>query len=134
MARDIDITDHHSADARDGRTGSERPVETSREAGQGPAPSRERNGRIGRNYAYQVSQADLETMYDIGRFRTVATEDLAKERYAGRDREMGQDLRSLADQGLLEKRTIWTDRNKAKLAVVVLTKRGKELLEREFKD
>jgi hypothetical protein len=133
MARDIDATERHSME-EPSRSASERPVETNRETDSGPAPSRERSGRIGRNYAYQVSAAELETMYDIGRFRTVAVADLAKERYAGRACDMRADLRSLADQGLIQKRTIWTERNKAPLAVAVLTKRGKELLEREFKD
>src|SRR5262249_21081237 len=108
--------------------------EPDRDLGQRQALSRERIGLVGRHYAYQVSPAELETMYDIGRFRTVAIDDLARQRYPGRPGDLRQDLRALADQGLIQKHTICTDRNRARLAVVVLTKRGKELLDHQFKD
>lgn len=130
MARDIDPTERNPLDRPD----VERPVEPPRDPAPREAPSRERELLAGHHYAYQVSPAELETMYDIGCFRTVAIQDLAGQRYQGRVGEMREDLRLLADQGLLQTRTIWTDRNKSKLAVVVLTKRGTELLAREFKD
>jgi hypothetical protein len=63
--------------------------------------------------------------------RTVATEDLASQRYPGRAADMRRDLRSLIDQGLVQRRSVWTRVGRAKLPVVVLSKRGKELLECE---
>lgn len=95
------------------------------------AVSRERKPVIGRNYAYCLSQAELETMKDIGRFRTVAADDLAQLRYQGNKDQQHQDLRSLQDQGLIARRTIWTGGHANRFAVLVLTKKGKALLELE---
>jgi hypothetical protein len=93
--------------------------------------SRERQALTGRTYAYHVSPAELETMLHIGRFRTIAVDDLATYRYHSDVDEMREDLGSLAAQGLIQRRTAWTDSKTEKLEVVVLTARGKELLERE---
>jgi hypothetical protein len=80
---------------------------------------------------YEVSASEGATLYDIGRFRTVAEEDLSRQRYGRNNRQMRQDLRSLAEQGLVQRRTVLLNRNKGKLAVVVLTRAGKKYLERE---
>jgi hypothetical protein len=133
MGRDIENSERDIAQER-ADLNTERPAKIGRDMDKPEALSREPIGLVGRNFAYQVSQADLETMYDIGRFRTVAIEDLATQRYPGRAGDMRHDLRNLADQGLIQMRTIWTDRNRARLAVAVLTKRGKELLDHQFKD
>jgi len=95
------------------------------------APSREPQPLIGRTYAYFLSQAELKTMEDIGRFRTVAADDLAQLRYGGNPDQSRRDLRSLQDQGLIARRTIWTGGQRHRLTVFVLTKRGKTLLERQ---
>ena len=78
---------------------------------------------------FQMSPTELETLRDIGRFRTVAVEDLTHHRYAGEGTQMQQDLRSLMDQGLIQKRTAWLNNNQGKLSVVVLTRAGKNALE-----
>jgi len=93
--------------------------------------SRERRPLVNRSYAYSLSDAELETMKDIGRFRTIAVDDLAQHRYQGNRDEMRQDLRSLHDQGLIQRRTIWTGGHGDRLTVFVLSKKGKALLERE---
>src|SRR5215467_5164712 len=77
-----------------------------------PAPSREPSSFRGRTYAYSLSADDLETMYDIGRFRIVATEDLARQRYADRGGDMRQDLRSLITQGLVTRRKLYVGAKK----------------------
>jgi hypothetical protein len=92
--------------------------------------SREHTSIIGRTYAYSLSEAELETMQDIGRFRTIAAPDLAAHQYQGNRDHMRQDLRWLARQGLVEERTAWTSGTN-RVEVIVLTKAGKELLERE---
>ena len=84
-----------------------------------------------RGYMYRLSPEELETMNDIGRFRTVALADLAQHRYHGNTSALQQDLRSLRAQGLVQPRTVWNGPTSQKLAVVVLTKLGKELLELE---
>ena len=93
-----------------------------------PPPSREQSLFRGRTYAYSLSADELETMYDIGRFRVIATEDLALQRYAGRDAEMRQDLRSLLSQGLVPRRKLYVGVKKEELTVLALTKAGKKIL------
>jgi DNA-binding MarR family transcriptional regulator len=127
MARDIDPSERNPTE----RPGTERNIEPPRDVAPRQAPSRERQLLAGRHYAYHVSRAELETMYDIGRFRTIAVEDLARQRYNGNTGQLRQDLRSLADQGLIQRRTIWTDANRERLDVIVLTKQGRQILERE---
>jgi hypothetical protein len=94
------------------------------------ALSREQSLFQGRTYAYSLSADELETMYDIGRFRVIATQDLARQRYAGRDRHMRQDLRSLITQGLVTRRKLYVGLKKEELTVVALTKAGKEILQK----
>ena len=125
MDRDIETTDRNPAE----RTVTE-PDPEPRETSERSAPSRERTSHVGRHYAYQLSDAQLEAMKDIGRFRTVAAADLASQKYEGRNSDMRRDLRSLVDQGLVQRRTVWTGPRRRELEVVVLTKRGKEVLER----
>src|ERR1041385_1607755 len=81
-------------------------------------PSREHNLFRGRTYAYCLSADELETMYDIGRFRVLATEDLDRQRYAGRASHMRQDLRSLITQGLITRRKLYVGPKKEELIVV----------------
>ncbi len=127
MARDID-----SPNRSDERTGGERTLEPPRPEERRSAPSRDPEPRTGRGYAYFLSPAELETMQEIGRFRTLATQDLAAGPYKGSASEMQEDLRSLINQGLVERRALWTESGQ-KLTLIVLTKRGKEILEREGK-
>ena len=126
MSRDIDIPERNpqpqTLDRRPERTRLDEP---------GLKLSREHKSIVGRSYAYSLSEAELETMQDIGRFRTIATSDLASHRYQGNRDEMRQDLHWLARQGLVRERTAWTSAGTNRLEVVVLTKAGKELLERE---
>jgi hypothetical protein len=79
-------------------------------------------------YLYRISPEELETMNNIGRFRTVALTDLARHQYQGQAARLQQDLRSLRAQGLVQSRTVWNGPRTQRLAVVVLTKLGKELL------
>jgi len=95
-----------------------------------PPPSREQTLFRGRTYAYSLSADELETMYDVGRFRVIATEDLARQRYAGRDAEMRQDLGSLLSQGLVTRRKLYVGVKKEELTVLALTKAGKKILQK----
>jgi hypothetical protein len=101
-----------------------------REAREKPLASREHTLLREHGYAYRLSPAELETMHDIGRFRTVALEDLARHRYHGEPACMQQDLRSLRAQGLVQWRTVWTGPRSRKLGLAVLTALGKAVLER----
>ena len=79
-----------------------------------------------RGSTYRLSPAELATMYDVGRFRIVALEDLARHRYAGRGRDLQEDVRALAAQGLVQAREVWTGPRSRTLRVLVLTKIGRE--------
>src|ERR1051326_3709442 len=129
MSRDIDLPHRNDAERSSFSRETPRPLprEEEREL------SRERELISDRTYAHRVSPAELETMDQIGRFRTVAVEDLGRFRYRGQQAEMREDLDSLAAQGLVQERTAWAGSKSGKLAVVVLTQRGKSILEREGK-
>lgn len=126
MSRDIDIPERNAE-----LQPPERTPERIRSDEPKPEPSREHHPIIGRTYAYSLSEAELETMQDIGRFRTIATSDLTSHRYQGNSDHMRQDLQWLARQGLVRERTAWTNTGKDRQEVVVLTATGKELLEGE---
>src|SRR5689334_9813754 len=66
-----------------------------------PKPKDERGTPDARGQIYQVTETQRETMFELGRFRTVAVEDLANHRYKGESREMASDLRTLIAQGLV---------------------------------
>jgi hypothetical protein len=87
-----------------------------------------------RGYTYQISPAELDTMREIGRFRTIAIEDLRRTLYRGDASQMREELRSLRDQGLLQLKAARTRNGREKLPVVVLTKIGKTIVARERAD
>jgi hypothetical protein len=127
MNRDIDSPDRTTL----GRSGIE--PETAREP-EAPPLSRERETIEMRGYRYRVSPMEVDAMRDIGSFRTVALDDLARFRYCGQTGEMRDDLESLRAQGLVQQRTVWAkskNGNGEKFSVVVLTKTGKDFLERD---
>jgi hypothetical protein len=84
-----------------------------------------------RGYTYQISPAEIEAMREIGRFRTVAIEDLCRHFYRADQGQMREELRSLRDQGLVQLRTARMRAGRGKLPVVVLTKTGKAIVARE---
>jgi hypothetical protein len=83
--------------------------------------------REGRHF-YRLSPDERTTMYDVGRFRTVTTKDLCEIGYRGNESQMRADLRSLAAQGLVEGKTVWTGRDRETDTFFALTKPGKKLL------
>src|SRR5690349_2984532 len=122
MIRDFE-PDDRAADERLPRTGRSKAAQPE------PSLSREARPIQERGYRYEISPDQLQTLRDIGRFRTVALADLVQYRYAARADSFRADLRALTDQGLLQKRIGWvgTDR---KLPVAVLTKRGQAIVQR----
>ena len=125
MDRDVDRPERETAS----QVGRQWPTESPDARADAIAP-RDRELVRDRGRIWRVSEAELKTMYEIGRFRTVAIEDLLRHQYNGQALPMQQDLRSLAAQGLIQRRGAWIRRKKATLEVVVLTRSGKGLLER----
>src|SRR6185369_6406343 len=103
MGRDID-----SSDRREFNPDRPCPDREERPATAAPALSRDARLISERGYTYQISPAELETMHEIGRFRTVAIEDLGRTLYHGNTAQMRADLASLRDQGLVQLRTART--------------------------
>jgi hypothetical protein len=114
----------------------ERPEPSLREQPHPPKPeavdqtaelSRERESVESRGYCYQVSPSEMATLREIGRFRTIASHDLATYQYGSRTDDMQNDLAALRDQGLVRERSIWVNAIGDKLNVLVLTKAGRDL-------
>ena len=116
MSRDIDIRD-------------DRPVPTVADVRAPEVMSPARHALRGRGYICHVTDSELETLRDIGRFRIIAVTDLARQRYQGNTAQMEQDLRSLKAQNLIQRRVLWTGGRAERLSVVALDKSGKTLLQ-----
>lgn len=70
-------------------------------------------------------------MLEIGRFRTMDEEDISRVFYGGAERPFREDLKDLQNQGLIERRSIAVGKKGNIRHVLVLSKRGKKLLERQ---
>jgi len=127
MSRDVDSRHDYGPDRHD----PGRPDPVLRAPEEPRELSRERELVRGRGYTCHISPDELETLREVGRFRTVAVDDLARYRYCGDSGRMRQDLHTLEVQNLLKHRTISTGGQGEKLAVVVLTKSGQAVVENE---
>ena len=121
-----------SSDSRNDirETVSERPGPTGRSTGipmerlslpRGP----QREPVRGRGQVYQLRESEARMLATIGAFRVVRADDVQAVR-TSRDAWTGE-LRSLAKQGLVQIRTV--EVNRASVAVVVLTREGKDVLD-----
>lgn len=83
-----------------------------------------------------ITSFQRETMREIGIFRALRASDLVRVRYDGNVKAWVQDLKILFNRGLAEQRSIVVKgfRGPRSLSVVVLTKKGKELLKRAERD
>jgi hypothetical protein len=91
---------------------------------------RSRHSRERPERAYHLSDSQRQTMAEIGRFRTLSVEDLARERYLGDAAKMRLDIFRLSSQKLVQTRSLWLGKDKDRLEVITLTRRGKQLVER----
>lgn len=95
-----------------------------------PTTGRSRPSSQRRDRDVPLSDPERQTLAEIGRFRTLCVEDLARERYGGDTGKVRQDLRHLCSQKLLQTRSVWLAKQRDPLEVVTLTRRGKHALER----
>jgi hypothetical protein len=119
-----------SSDARD----LEIPSQDQREDGRSRLePGREsQNDMRQRSHVhreYSLSDSQLRTLSEIGRFRTISNNDLERYRYDQDTARMRQACRSLLNQRLIQTGSIWRGQDKERLTVVTLTCQGKRLLE-----
>src|SRR5229473_5909792 len=82
-----------------------------------------------RNKTYSLRDSEIYTLSEVGKFRVVATRDLAEFAYNGDRSRVENDVESLVQQGLIEETTI-ADPEHNPTQVVTLTKEGHKLLSR----
>src|SRR6266851_4710867 len=82
-----------------------------------------------RNREYDLRESEVQTLTDLGKFRVVPADDLARLAYRGDRSRMESDLHSLSRQGLIEQRSI-EGHSSYSTRVLTLTKDGHRLLER----
>jgi hypothetical protein len=80
-----------------------------------------------RDRAYLLSDSEMHSLKEIGKFRVIPAADLAKFAYGGNRERMEKDIRALARQSLLGDKTLEISQKKT-LRVVTLTKAGHRLL------
>ncbi len=102
----------------------------------GPGSTRSRGGfdrsrtiYRARDWEYSLRDSEVRTLTDLGRFRVVPTDDLARFAYHGDRSRMESDVRNLSRQGLVEQRNI-EGHSSYSTKVLTLTKDGHHLLER----
>ena len=103
----------------------------SQEAG----PSRNENDRSrtiyrARNGEYSLRESEVQTLVDVGKFRMIPADDLARLAYCGDRGRMESDVRNLCRQGLVEQHSIEGHESYSK-QVLSLSREGHRLLTRE---
>jgi hypothetical protein len=97
------------------------PIERSRES---ESPRAERSVRtVDRDSGLDREQAEL--VAEIGRFRTIAVDDIGAHRYGGNMARLQRDLRVLRERGLADQRSISDPKSGSVSRVVVLTRAGR---------
>ncbi len=83
----------------------------------------------GRHREYSLRESEVRTVVDVGKFRVVPEDDLARFGYEGKRSQMESDIRNLTRRGLVERRSI-EGHSSYSTKVVTLTKDGHRLLDR----
>ncbi len=93
------------------------------------ALNRSRTIYRGREREYSLHDSEVRTLVDVGTFRVVPTDDLARFGYQGDQARMESDIRNLRKHGLVEQRTI-EGHSSYSTKVLTLTKEAHRLLKR----
>ncbi len=104
------------------------PDRTSNSSGPGRGPDRERTIYHGRNREYALRASEVRTLIELGKFRVVPADDLARFSYNGEHSRMEHDIKNLTRHGLAEQKTI--EGRSYSRKVLTLTKDGHRLVER----
>jgi hypothetical protein len=94
--------------------------------GQEPLETNPRLVERDREHTYQVRDSEIQTLAEIGTFRTLAVEDLTRYRYSGNRDRAQKEIRNLTRQGLVRVRTT----HPAKAVYLALTREGNRFLKR----
>jgi len=90
---------------------------------------RERTEIHNRDRSYSLRPSEIYTLTEVGKFRVVAVEDIAKHAYAGDRSRLDSDLRNLIRQRLVARRETSVLKKESR-QVLTLTKEGKRLIRR----
>ncbi|HKV64457.1 MAG TPA: hypothetical protein VJO16_21295, partial [Candidatus Acidoferrum sp.] len=118
--------DQHGREAR-GASGSNRPPLLREERVQLVVARTSRANYVDRNRTYQLRNSELHALTEVGKFRVIATSDLAQFAYNGDSSRMQNDLANLSRQGLLKQTSIM-DYDFSPVRAVTLTKQGHRAL------
>ena len=80
-----------------------------------------------RDRAYRLRESEVHTLSELGKFRVIATEDLATHAYRDHREEMEHDIRNLAQQGLVRQEA-FEGPEASRREMLTLTKEGHRLL------
>jgi hypothetical protein len=82
-----------------------------------------------RDRSYSLRTSEIQTLTELGKFRVVSVEDLARFAYAGDRERLRNDLRNLTEQGLVQRRGTSAFKKESR-QVLTLTKQGERLIRR----
>jgi hypothetical protein len=103
---------------------------TLREGRQLASPDgRDREKYTDRDQSYSLRPSEIVTLAEVGKFRVVSVEDLARFNYGGDRSRMESDLRNLTRQGLVAQRGTSVLKKQSR-QVLTLTKQGQSLIRR----
>jgi hypothetical protein len=88
---------------------------------------RERTEIHNRDRSYSLRPSEIHTLTEVGKFRVVAVEDIAKQAYSGDRSRLDSDLRNLIHQRLVARRDTSVLKKESR-QVLTLTKEGKRLI------
>src|SRR5438876_1171318 len=80
-----------------------------------------------RNREYSLRESEVQTLSEVGKFRVIPADDLARLGYGGDRSRMENDVQNLRRQGLVEQRSVEGHESYSK-QVFTLTKEGHKLL------
>jgi hypothetical protein len=80
-----------------------------------------------RDRTYSLRESEIRTTVELGRFRVIASQDLADHAYSGHREQAGRDVQNLIRQGLVRK-GIFEGPEAHPRELLTLTKRGHRLL------
>lgn len=100
-----------------------------------PSPDRHRSNEPRTPYrdrerTYSLRSSEIQTLKELGTFRAVDSEALAEIGYGGNRASMDQDLKNLARQSLISRRSIQGARTE-RVQILVLTKAGRRFLAKQ---
>jgi hypothetical protein len=126
--REEERTDERDQEQRE-RSDKDRPPLPREERVQAVLAQRVRTKYVDRDKTYSLRDSEIHILSEVGKFRIVATKDLAQFAYNGDGSRVENDIENLARQGLVRQSSI-SDAEYNPVPVVTLTKEGHKLLSR----